>query len=214
MRSATPLSVAIVPTGTANTASVRAAFERLGVEARVVSYPSALARAERVVLPGVGALESAMDALRDQGMASLLAERIEAGRPTLAICLGLQLLGEGSDESPGAAALGCLPVRARKLPPEVRVPHMGWNRVEPGGCDLLEPGDAFFAHSYAVSQVPAGWRAATTPYPAPFVSALQRGSVLACQFHPELSGAWGARLLSRWVERSLTAPCGAGGAAC
>ena len=106
MRSATQLSVAIVPTGTANTASVRAAFTRLGVVARVVSDPSALARAERVVLPGVGALESAMDALRERGIASLLAERIDAGLPTLAICLGLQLLGEGSDESPGARALG------------------------------------------------------------------------------------------------------------
>ncbi len=214
MRSAPPLSVAIVPTGTANTASVRAAFTRLGVEARVVSDPSALGRAERVVLPGVGALEPAMDALRGKGIASLLTDRIEAGRPTLAICLGLQLLGEASDESPGVAALGCLPVRARKLPREVRVPHMGWNRVEPGTCDLLEPGDAYFAHSYAVAEAPAGWQAATTSYPTPFVSALQRGSVLACQFHPELSGAWGARLLSRWVERSLTAPCGAGGAAC
>jgi glutamine amidotransferase len=134
VRSAPPLSVAIVPTGTANTASVRAAFTRLGVEARVVSDPSALGRAERVVLPGVGALEPAMDALRGKGIASLLTDRIEAGRPTLAICLGLQLLGEASDESPGVAALGCLPVRARKLPREVRVPHMGWNRVEPGTC--------------------------------------------------------------------------------
>ena len=214
MRRAKTLSVAIVPTGTANTASVRAAFTRLGMEARVVSDPSVLARAERVVLPGVGALESAMVALRDKGIASLLAERIGAGRPTLAICLGLQLLGEGSEESPGAAAWGCPPVRARKLSREVRVPHMGWNRVEPGTCDLLEPGDAYFAHSYAVSQAPAGWQAATTCYPTPFVSALQRGSVLASQFHPELSGAWGARLLSRWVERSPMAPCGAGGAGC
>ena len=80
MRSAPPLSVAIVPTGTANTASVRAAFTRLGVEARVVSDPSALGRAERVVLPGVGALEPAMDALRGKGIASLLTDRIEAGR--------------------------------------------------------------------------------------------------------------------------------------
>lgn len=212
MRADKDAPIAVAATGTANTASVLAAFRRLGLEARVVREPAALRDAPLAVLPGVGTLAPAMASLEARGLAGVLRERVGASRPTLAICLGMQLLCRGSEESPGIPGLGCVPATIRRLPAGVRVPHMGWNQVAPGACSLLEPGEAYFAHSFALAEPPRGWSAATTPYPTPFVSALQRGAVLACQFHPELSGSWGARLLARWAEQGRTAV--AGGASC
>jgi imidazole glycerol phosphate synthase glutamine amidotransferase subunit len=145
-----------------------------------------------------------MENLERTGLVAALRERIEAGRPTLAVCLGLQLLAEGSEESPGVAGLGVLPVRAERFPAgALRVPHLGWNRIVPdreGG--LLDEGYAYFAHTFRVTDVPAGWTAARCEYGAPFVAALERGAVLACQFHPELSGAFGRDLLRRWLAQS------------
>jgi glutamine amidotransferase len=199
--------VVVVATGTANTASVAAAFERLGRRVRVEDRAGEVRDAGRVVLPGVGALAAAMERLEGLELAPVLRERVEAGRPTLAICLGLQLLSEESEESPGVGGLGVLPGRVERLRGEVRLPHLGWNRVsaEPG-CELLEDGYAAFAHGYALREAPPGWRAARCVHGEPFVAALERGAVLACQFHPELSGAYGAALLERWLER--------GGASC
>ena len=88
-----------------------------------------------------------------------------------------------------------------RFPPGPQVPHLGWNRVEPTDSELLEAGDAYFANSYRLSALPAGWGGATTDYEGRFASALERGGVLACQFHPELSGDWGTRLLARWFQR-------------
>ena len=114
---------------------------------------------------------------------------------------GLQLLAEGSDESPDTQGLGVLPGRATRLPRGVRVPHLGWNRVEPDAdCRLLRPGHAYFAHSFYLAEAPTGWAAARTTHGRAYVSAFERGPVLACQFHPELSGAWGLDLLRRWLE--------------
>jgi len=206
----------LVRTGTANVASVRAAFRREGLEPELSEDAGAVRAAERVILPGVGAFGTAMENLARAGLASALRERIAAGRPTLAVCLGLQLLGRSSEESPGVAGLGVLPVSATRFPEgELRVPHLGWNRVVPdapadvggvggggGGSALLAEGYAYFAHTYRLTEVPDGWAAARCDYGGPFVAALERGPVLACQFHPELSGAYGRRLLRAWLERS------------
>jgi imidazole glycerol phosphate synthase glutamine amidotransferase subunit len=180
--------VAVVRTGTANLASVLAALERAGAEPRVVEDPAAVREAERLVLPGVGAFAAAIGILRASGLAEPLAERVRAGKPTIAICLGLQLLGAASEESPGASGLGVVPTVARRLAATVRVPQIGWNRVEPAdGCAVIEPGFAYYAHSYAwPAPGPDGWRAAYTEHGGRFVAAVERGAVLACQFHPEL----------------------------
>ncbi|MBM4372685.1 MAG: imidazole glycerol phosphate synthase subunit HisH [Deltaproteobacteria bacterium] len=199
--------VLVVPTGTANLASVLAGLRRAGAIPRVAREPGEVAAAAAVVLPGVGALAAAMEGLRAEGLVEPLRERIAGGRPTLAVCLGLQLLAEGSEESPGVMGLAAVPGVARRLPDTVRVPQMGWNRVSPApGCALLEPGWAYFANSYALAAAPPGWRAAWTEYGGPLVAAMERGALLACQFHPELSGAWGAALLARWVHTA----CGGG----
>lgn len=193
--------VVVVGTGTANTASVIAGLEKAGAEARFAAGPEEAACAGRLVLPGVGAFAAAMEVLEREGFVDALVERISAGRSTLGICLGLQLLCEESEESPGTRGLAILPHEITRFSDEVRVPQLGWNRVDPlknGG--LIEPGHAYFANSYCLREGPTGWDAATTDYDGTFVSAIERGPVLACQFHPELSGKWGIALLRRWIE--------------
>lgn len=201
--------VRVVRTGTANLASVLAAFGRLGADCVLTEDPAEVVAAERVVLPGVGAFAAAMEALRARGLDEALRARIGAGRPTLGICLGLQLWFEGSEESPGVAGLGVLPgvIRRFRDAPGLRVPQLGWNAVVPDpGCALLRPGHACFANSYRAEAVPPGWHAARTDHGGPFVSAFERGALLACQFHPELSGAWGHALLERWLSAEAS-PC-------
>ena len=192
--------VLIVRTGTANTASVIAAFERLGCAPRLCAEPEEIREAARVVLPGVGTFAAARDALGS--LAADIQERIFAARPTLTICLGLQLLAEGSEESPTARGLSILPGPARRFSGKVRIPQLGWNRVEASGsCQLLESGEAYYANSYRLDPVvPNGWAMASTQHGEAFLAACERGPVLACQFHPELSGPWGMRLLQRWLD--------------
>ncbi len=183
-----------------------AALARVGAAPRLTDHPADVMTAERVVLPGVGAFAAAMSHLRANGLAKPLAERAEGGRPLLAICLGMQLLAEASDESPGVSGLGVFPGRARRFGSGVRVPQLGWNPIEPeGGCQYLLPGHVYFANSYCLDEIPDGWRGATADHGGPFVAALERGRILACQFHPELSGEWGLALLRRWLNSE--APC-------
>jgi imidazole glycerol phosphate synthase glutamine amidotransferase subunit len=118
----------------------------------------------------------------------------------------MQLLCRESEESPGARGLDIVDSAVTRFGDEVRVPQLGWNQVEPApGSRFVEPGWAYFANSYRIDRVPDGWVGATTDYGGGFVSALERGDVLACQFHPELSGPWGARLISRWLETAKEA---------
>ena len=194
-------SPVIVPTGTANTASVNAAFRRLGTEPKPAEGPCEIRDAAFLVLPGVGAFGAAIDHVDQRGLREALVDRIEEGRPTLAICLGMQLLAEKSDESPAATGLGVVSERATRLPQDLTVPQLGWNRVVPDPRSrFLEPGWAYFANSYKLASIPDGWIGATTDYGGDFVSSIERGDVLACQFHPELSGPWGADLLDRWIN--------------
>jgi imidazole glycerol-phosphate synthase subunit HisH len=190
----------IVPTGVANTASVIAAFRRLDVGPVLASDPTMLEEAERVVLPGVGAFGPAMDRIDQLGMREAITTRIAEGLPTLAICLGMQLLCDSSEESPDSVGLGIVQQSVTRFTGDLKVPQLGWNNVQPGDFAWLEPGWAYFANSYMVPGLPEGWSGATTDYGGSFVSAMARGAVLACQFHPELSGAWGSTLLRRWVR--------------
>jgi len=195
------VTVAIIQTGVANLASVLAAFERLQVPTTLVTDRASVAAATHVLLPGVGAFGAGMDALRADGLDDALRERIAADRPTMAICLGLQLLAAGSEETPGVAGLGIFDCTVRRFT-DVKTPQLGWNEVVAGGGRFIVDGFAYFANSYRLIDAPPGWSAAMSNHGGPFCAALERGNVLACQFHPELSGAWGQALLRRWLEAS------------
>ena len=149
--------VLIVPTGTANIASVCAAFRRLGASPVVSEDKAALAAASHVMLPGVGAFGASMERLRTTGLDEVLKARIGEDLPTMAICVGHQLLFETSDESPGERGLGIAPGHVGRFGDDVRVPQFGWNKVTAAeDCDLLEDGYAYFANSYRVAEPPAG----------------------------------------------------------
>jgi len=194
--------VVIVRTGTANLASVVAALGRAGQEVEVTSDPSRVFEASRLVLPGVGSFGPVMGRINDLELAEPLTRRIRDGRPTLTICLGLQLLAGGSAEDPGTPGLGIFDAEATRFPDRVRVPQLGWNtiRAQPG-CRMLSDGAGYFANSYRLEAMPDGWNGATSEHGGVFVAALERGPVLACQFHPELSGSWGHSLIERWLAK-------------
>ena len=198
--------VIVVPTGTANTASVLAALRRLGAEPRLAGPSDDLRRASRLVLPGVGAFAPAMEQIDAHDWRDALVARIDEGRPTLAICLGMQLLCARSEENPETNGLGVIPETVTRFPSEVSVPQLGWNRVEPDqNSRFLRPGWAYFANSYRLASIPSGWSGARTTHGGSFLSAIERDGVLACQFHPELSGSWGAELIGRWLDSTKKA---------
>ncbi|MFH2113051.1 MAG: imidazole glycerol phosphate synthase subunit HisH [Spirochaetota bacterium] len=191
--------VAVADTGRCNLASMMAALQRNGADAYVCADPQGIVDADYAVLPGVGAFGPVAERLRDSGLGPAFASRIRAEKPTLAVCLGMQLIFEGSEESPGEPGIGALPGTFKTFGPEVRSPLFGWNLVSDAGAFLSEPGWAYFAHSYRLDKAPTGWKAAMSDYGSPYVSALEKGPMLLCQFHPELSGDWGGRLLTRWL---------------
>jgi len=192
--------VLIVDSGVANLASIAGAFRRLGTATVVSSDSSVVRQAARLVLPGVGAFGAGMAAIRNGGLDAAVRDAASRGTPILGICLGMQMLCDASEETPGVAGLGVVPGTCRRLPSQVRIPHLGWNRVTPDpGARFVTSGVAAFANSYALQECPSGWTPAWTTHGVPFVAALERGPLLACQFHPELSGSYGAALLERWL---------------
>ena len=208
-----PRTTCLVPTGTANLASVEAALRRAGTEPVRTLDPSRIEAAETVVLPGVGAFAAAMTQLTESGADDALRRRIERGAPTLAICLGMQLFAAQSAESPGIRGLGVIETECTRLDAP-RIPQLGWNTVRSAEEDSDDGADdrerivrtdwMAFAHSYAFTDPgalrAAGWRVSTACAGATYVAACERGAVVACQFHPELSGRAGRDLLQRWLS--------------
>ncbi len=184
------MRVAVCDYGAGNVRSVVAAFGRLGAQANVTDDPETVTSAELAVLPGVGSARSAMAALHRSGLDEALRVRAGAGRPTLGICLGLQLALEESEEDGGVPGLGLLPGRARRLR-EGRVPRMGWALVQPG-----DGSSYYFAHSYAAeTETATAWSEGLV------AEAAERGFV-GVQYHPEKSGAAGARFLRGCLSRA------------
>jgi imidazole glycerol phosphate synthase glutamine amidotransferase subunit len=197
----------IVDSGVANLASITGAFRRLGAAAQVTADPASVRRARRIVLPGVGAFGPGMTALTTSGLDEAIRDAASAGTPLLGVCLGMQLLCEASEEAPGTRGLGIITGTCRLLPSDVRIPHLGWNSVTAApGARSVSSGVAAFAHSYALRESPQEWTAAWTTHGVHFVAALERGPMLACQFHPELSGGYGAALLDRWLTGQPVQP--------
>jgi imidazole glycerol phosphate synthase glutamine amidotransferase subunit len=199
--------VVIVDSGVANLASIASAFRRLDANVVVTGEEGAVQDAPRVVLPGVGAFGAGLGALRARRLDLAVTHAAARGTPLLGVCLGMQMLCEASEEAPGVAGLGVIPGICRRLPEDVRVPHLGWNAVTAAGDGLVATGVAAFANSYALREAPPGWVPAWTTHGVRFVAALEKSErLLACQFHPELSGAYGAALLERWLAGAEGAP--------
>ncbi len=193
--------VIVVPTGTANIASVLAAFGRLGVKASISTDPDRIGTASGVVMPGVGTFGAAVRELDRIGVRQALLTRIEADMPTMAICVGLQIFAETSEESPGVSGLGVMASTMTRFPAQVTVPQLGWNRVHHSeNSRFVRSGWAYFANSYRLTTAPEGWVPATASHGGQFVAAIERGNVLACQFHPELSGQWGLGVIDAWLD--------------
>lgn len=196
------LRVSVVSTGTANIASVLAALDKCGATCTIAERPDEIIESPYLVLPGVGAFGAAMLRLTSLGFTDALQRRISSGRPTLAICLGMQLLARYSEESPNVEGLGIFKKTVKMFRVAPRVPQFGWNKVEAAaGSRFLRSGYAYFANSFMLDEVDAGWTTAMSFYGAPFVAGVEREAVLACQFHPELSGPWGHELIGRWLNR-------------
>lgn len=223
------LRVAVVDYGAGNLVSIDQALRFVGADPRIVTAPADLAGADAMIVPGVGAAAPAMASLERAGLVDPILRWIALGRPFLGICLGLQLLFDGSDED-GAQTFGVIPGRTVRLDGAPTLPHIGWNQVSRRRDHALFTGieqdaDLYFVHSYAGRPEGMGSDTVTlaeTDHGTRFVSAIDHGNVLGVQFHPERSGAAGLRLLGnfvRWAtavaagQGAQRSPIGAGGTA-
>lgn len=196
--------VAVLDYGIGNLRSAQKALEHVGADARLTADPAVIEEAAAVVLPGVGAFGRCMEALHRTGLADLAVGAAASGRPFLGICVGMQLMYEASEESPGVAGLGILPGTIRRLPAGVKHPQMQWNVLQPSRPSALlaglpDPAWMYFVHSFAAEDGPD--TVATCDYGGPVVAAVERGTIAATQFHPEKSGEAGLALLRSFVGR-------------
>jgi glutamine amidotransferase len=197
----------LIDYGMGNLHSVQRAFERLGVSVEPITCAEAMAGCDALVLPGVGAFDPAMERLRQSGLDQGLRRAVAAGQPLLGICLGLQLLFEASDEGQ-AEGLGLLAGRVRALPRVSGhpIPHMGWAPLLPATAspllpEGLPPSWVYFVHSYAAEPRDSDCATALVDWAGtPVAAAVWQGTIAACQFHPEKSGAVGEAMLGRWLD--------------
>jgi glutamine amidotransferase len=209
--------IAVLDYGIGNLRSAQKALEHIGADARLTADPALVREAAGVVLPGVGAFGSCMAALRRSGLDDVAHAAVERGTPFLGICIGMQLLFEGSEESPGVAGLGILPGTVRLLPEGVKRPQMQWNLLERRGDPALlagapDPAWAYFVHSFA-AETDDAIISATCDYGGPVVASVESGSVWATQFHPEKSSLTGLAALSAFVAWAAAADGARGGSA-
>ena len=197
------LNVAVIDYESGNLRSVSKALERAGARSQVTSDPGGLLRADAAVLPGVGSGDAAMRALHKRGLVGPLREFVESGRPFLAICLGLQLLMDGTEEG-NASCLGLIRGKTRKLPDGLKVPHMGWNGVNLRKAHSIFEGIPvgayfYFVHSYYAEPEDEDIVFGVTEYGISFCSIIVRDNLIATQFHPEKSSALGLRIYENFV---------------
>jgi len=202
-----PARVAVIDYGIGNLRSAQKALEAAGADALLTGDPLLIESADAVVLPGVGRFGAAMERLEAHGFTGMLRDAASAGTPVLGICLGLQLLFDESEESPGVHGLGLIPGGVRRLRTDLKVPHIGWSEVDWRADAVFAPADGgpadrtyYFVHSYACEPADADDVLGTAEHGAPFVAAAGRGSVAGVQFHPEKSSSAGLALLGRWLE--------------
>ena len=199
--------IAIIDYDAGNLRSVEKALEALGQQVIVTKDAETIRQAEKVVLPGVGAFGDAMANLQRLGLVEVIRETAASGKPFLGICLGLQLLFEDSDETPGVPGLGILRGHIKRIPeqPGLKVPHMGWNNLElhhDGALfrGLPEHPYVYFVHSYYLEAEDPDIVTATAEYGVTIHASVQSGNLFACQFHPEKSSRIGLAILKNFAE--------------
>jgi imidazole glycerol phosphate synthase glutamine amidotransferase subunit len=198
------MKVTIVDYGAGNVPSVERALQRLGAESHRTSSPEGISKADALLLPGVGHYAALVRALDEKQLRAPLIDAIHRGVPFLGICLGLQVLFKSSEEASHLQGLSLLPGIVSALPPSVKLPHMGWNQLQAKRDSRLLAGiDAaayfYFAHSYAALDS-NGAAAATCSHGAEFSAVIEQKNISAVQFHPEKSGASGARVLENFLR--------------
>jgi len=202
------MPIGIIDYGMANLRSVQKAFESVGVAAAIISTPTEIQRADRIVLPGVGAFANAVRTLREKELAGPIMAHIASGKPFLGICLGLQMLFDVGYEDGVHQGLGVIKGKCVRFDVDdtlsLKVPHMGWNQLEfkrpsPLYKDLPAGAGVYFVHGYHVVPDDPGVIATTTDYGRPFVSSIWRDNVMATQFHPEKSQKVGLKILSNFA---------------
>ena len=199
--------LALIDYGSGNLRSAEKALTRVGADVRIVSDRASVLAADAVVLPGVGAFGDCVHNLEKLNLADAIRQFVGTGRPFLGICVGLQMLFEEGDESPGVKGLGVLPGRVPRFPTNaLKVPQMGWNRLnfKQPGCPLFsgvaDGSFVYFVHSYYGQPADSSVIAATTEYGVEFASVVWRQNVFATQFHPEKSQAVGLKMLENFVK--------------
>lgn len=195
--------IAIIDYGAGNLLSVEKAFRFLGREAVVTDDRAAILAADHVVLPGVGAFGDCVGSIREKGLEPVIHDVIENKTPFLGICLGMQLLFDESEESPGVRGLGVLKGKIRRIPERgLKIPHMGWNDIDCRGrlFEGLERPFVYFVHSYCLDAEDKTIVTARAEYGVSIEAAVESGNVFAAQFHPEKSGAAGLRMLENFAN--------------
>ena len=199
--------IAIIDYDAGNIKSVEKALHYLGEETTVTRDPQTLLNADKVILPGVGSFGRAKENLHTYGLVPVIHEIVEKKTPFLGICLGLQLLFESSEETPGVEGLGILKGKIVKIPPApgLKIPHMGWNNIKVKEDSRLFKGlpenpYVYFVHSYYLKAADEGIVAATTEYTTHIHASVESGNVFACQFHPEKSSSIGLSILKNFAQ--------------
>lgn len=199
--------VAVIDYDAGNIKSVEKALLYLGQDVKVTRDKNVILSADRVILPGVGAFGDAMGKLRSYGLEEVIKKVVSQGTPFLGICLGLQLLFEDSDETPGVKGLGLLPGSIRRIPDKegLKIPHMGWNSLDiREGASLFQGIEGhpyvYFVHSYYLSAKREEDVAATTFYSTKIHASVEHDNIFACQFHPEKSSEVGLKILDNFIH--------------
>lgn len=201
--------IAIIDYGAGNLRSVVNAITRLGYHPKITNSPDEVMAAQAVILPGVGAAADTMTNLKKLGLVKPICQLIAEGHPFLGVCIGLQILFDGTEEGGWHECLGIIGGRVRRLPAGLKVPHMGWNQMKPKYphpvfAGVPDGADFYFVHSYYVEPEDKSLIAGETEYGIPICSVVARGSnLIATQFHPEKSGEVGLKLYDNFIRLAL-----------
>lgn len=202
--------IAIIDYGAGNLQSVKKAFDFIGAESVITDNPEIINACDRILLPGVGSFGDAMDSMHKSGLVETVKQNALSGKPFLGICLGLQLLFEESEESPGVKGLGIFKGKIKKFSPDMglKIPHIGWNSLEIKQKDTLfkdvpENSYVYFVHSYYLHAEDENDIATITNYGIDFHSAVGKNNIFATQFHPEKSGDVGLQILKNFASMEV-----------